>query len=148
MINSLYSNKEIFLRELLSNASDALEKLRFKSLTDAQLMGGDERLEVRLDADLEARRLVITDTGIGMTKEELIEQLGTIAHSGTKAFLERLESADDEAQKAELIGQFGVGFSAFGGGPSDVISRARAPMRAGCGARRPTTPGPSRRSGS
>jgi molecular chaperone HtpG len=126
VINSLYSNKEIFMRELLSNASDALEKLRFRSLTEAGLMGDDERLEVRLDADLEARTLTITDTGIGMSKDELIEQLGTIAHSGTKAFLERLGSAGDEDHKAELIGQFGVGFySAFlVADQVDVISRS------------------------
>ena len=110
VINSLYSNKEIFLRELLSNASDALEKLRFRSLTQDGLMGGDDRLEIHITSDLEQRTLTITDTGIGMTKDELVEQLGTIAHSGTKAFLDRLTEAGDETAKAELIGQFGVGF--------------------------------------
>ena len=112
-------------------------------------MGGDERLRCGLTPTLRRAGWSFTDTGIGMTKEELIEQLGTIAHSGTKAFLERLESADDEAQKAELIGQFGVGFySAFlVADRVDVISRGvGADEETDVGSRRPTTPGPSRRS--
>jgi molecular chaperone HtpG len=125
VINSLYSNKEIFLRELLSNASDALEKLRFRSLTEATLLGGDERLEIHIESDLEARTLTLRDTGIGMTKDELIEHLGTIAHSGSRAFLEQLGQAD-EGDKAELIGQFGVGFYAafLVADRVDVISRS------------------------
>lgn len=126
VINSLYSNKEIFLRELLSNASDALEKLRFRALTENGLMGDDERLEISITADSDAGTLTLTDTGIGMTKDELIEQLGTIAKSGSRSFLERLGEASDEGDKAEIIGQFGVGFySAFLVADSvDVISRS------------------------
>ncbi|MDE0882977.1 MAG: molecular chaperone HtpG [Myxococcota bacterium] len=126
VINSLYSNKEIFLRELLSNASDALEKLRFRALTENGLMGDDERLEISISADPDAGTLTLTDSGIGMTKDELIEQLGTIAHSGSRSFLERLGETADEGDKAEIIGQFGVGFySAFLVADSvDVISHS------------------------
>ncbi len=112
MIHSLYSEREIFLRELISNASDACDKLRFKSLTDAGLMKGDDRLLVDIVADPEARTLVITDTGIGMTEAEAVEHLGTIAKSGTKAFLQAMGT--DSGKGSNLIGQFGVGFySAF-----------------------------------
>jgi molecular chaperone HtpG len=111
MIHSLYSDREIFLRELISNASDACDKLRFKALTDAKLMAGDDRLQVDLTMDAEARTLTITDTGIGLTEAEAIEHLGTIAKSGTKAFLQAM---GESAKSSNLIGQFGVGFySAF-----------------------------------
>ncbi|MBA3708918.1 MAG: molecular chaperone HtpG [Planctomycetes bacterium] len=112
MIHSLYSEREIFLRELISNASDACDKLRFLALTDSALMRGDENLRVEVLPQAEEKRLVITDNGIGMTEAEAIEHLGTIAKSGTKAFLKAL--GDDQKSNANLIGQFGVGFySAF-----------------------------------
>ena len=118
MIHSLYSNKEIFLRELISNASDALDKLRFERLTNAEL-GGAGDLFIRLEPDKQARTLSIIDNGIGMTREEVIRNIGTIAKSGTKEFLTAVkkaksESKDDGKLPPELIGQFGVGFySAF-----------------------------------
>ncbi len=112
MIHSLYSNKEIFLRELISNASDAADKLRFRALSNASLYEGDGELRVRVSFDKENRTLTIADNGIGMTRDEVIDHLGTIAKSGTKAFLESMGS--DQAKDSQLIGQFGVGFySAF-----------------------------------
>lgn len=112
MIHSLYSNKEIFLRELISNASDAADKLRFRALSNPELFEGDGELRVRLSFDKEKRTLTLSDNGIGMGREEVIDNLGTIAKSGTKAFLESIGS--DQAKDSQLIGQFGVGFySAF-----------------------------------
>ena len=112
MIHSLYSNKEIFLRELISNASVAADKLRFRALSTPELYEGDGELRVRLSFDKDKRTLTIADNGIGMSREEVIENLGTIAKSGTKAFLESIGS--DQAKDSQLIGQFGVGFySAF-----------------------------------
>lgn len=112
MIHSLYSNKEIFLRELISNASDAADKLRFRALSTPDLYQGDGDLRVRVSVDKENRTLTLSDNGIGMTRNEVIENLGTIAKSGTKSFLESLGS--DQAKDSQLIGQFGVGFySAF-----------------------------------
>ncbi|TWD42816.1 molecular chaperone HtpG [Pantoea sp. SJZ147] len=112
MIHSLYSNKEIFLRELISNASDAADKLRFRALSDASLYEGDGDLRVRLSVDKDNRTITLSDNGIGMRRDEVIENLGTIAKSGTKSFLESLGS--DQAKDSQLIGQFGVGFySAF-----------------------------------
>ena len=112
MIHSLYSNKEIFLRELISNASDAADKLRFCALSKPELYENDGELHVRISADKDKGTLTISDNGIGMTRDEVIDNLGTIAKSGTKAFLETLGS--DQAKDSQMIGQFGVGFySAF-----------------------------------
>jgi molecular chaperone HtpG len=112
MIHSLYSNKEIFLRELVSNAADAADKLRFKSLSDGDLLAGDSDLRVRISADKENNTLTISDNGIGMTHDEIIAHLGTIAKSGTADFFSKLSG--DQAADSQLIGQFGVGFySAF-----------------------------------
>jgi DNA-binding NarL/FixJ family response regulator len=112
MIHSLYSNKEIFLRELISNASDAADKLRFRALSSPELYEGDGDLRVRVSFNKENRTLTIADNGIGMNRDEVIDHLGTIAKSGTKAFLESMGS--DQAKDSQLIGQFGVGFySAF-----------------------------------
>ncbi|KAL7882542.1 hypothetical protein SRHO_G00002000 [Serrasalmus rhombeus] len=115
IINSLYKNKEIFLRELISNASDALDKIRLLSLTNEDALAGNEELTVKIKADKEKNMLHITDTGIGMTKEELVKNLGTIAKSGTSEFLNKMTEMQAEGQStSELIGQFGVGFySAF-----------------------------------
>ena len=112
MIHSLYSNKEIFLRELISNASDAADKLRFKALSNPALYEGDGELRVRVSFDADKGTLTISDNGIGMTREQVIDHLGTIAKSGTKEFLTTL--GQDQAKDSQLIGQFGVGFySAF-----------------------------------
>jgi molecular chaperone HtpG len=108
MIHSLYSNKEIFLRELISNASDALDKARFETLTNAAALGDDATFGIRIEADKEKSLLRISDNGIGMTREELIRNIGTIANSGTKKFLEQLSG--DQKKDMGLIGQFGVGF--------------------------------------
>ena len=108
MIHSLYSHKEIFLRELISNASDACDKWRFESLAKPELLEGGAELAITIDADSNAHTITITDNGIGMTREEAIEHLGTIAKSGTADFLSRLTG--DQKKDAQLIGQFGVGF--------------------------------------
>jgi molecular chaperone HtpG len=108
MIHSLYSNKEIFLRELVSNASDACDKLRFEALTDKGLLENDAELKIRVAFDPAARTVTITDNGIGMSREEVIANVGTIARSGTREFLAKLTG--DAAKDAHLIGQFGVGF--------------------------------------
>ncbi|XP_029521788.2 endoplasmin-like isoform X2 [Oncorhynchus nerka] len=115
IINSLYKNKEIFLRELISNASDALDKIRLLSLTNDEALTGNEELTVKIKSDKEKNMLHITDTGIGMTKEDLVRNLGTIAKSGTSEFLNKMTEMQTEGQStSELIGQFGVGFySAF-----------------------------------
>jgi molecular chaperone HtpG len=112
MAHSLYSNKEVFLRELISNAADAADKLRFKALSDADLYENDGQLHVRLLIDKEQRTLTISDNGIGMSREDAIQHLGTIARSGTKDFFQNLSG--DQSKDSQLIGQFGVGFySAF-----------------------------------
>jgi molecular chaperone HtpG len=108
MIHSLYSNKEIFLRELISNASDACDKLRFEALTDAGLFEDDADLKIRVSFDRAARTVTISDNGIGMSRQEVIDNIGTIAKSGTREFFGRLTG--DQAKDATLIGQFGVGF--------------------------------------
>ena len=108
MIHSLYSNKEIFLRELISNASDAEDKLRFAALKDDSLFEGDPELKIRLDFDADKNTVTLSDNGIGMNRDDVIQNLGTIAKSGTAEFLKQLSG--DEKKDSKLIGQFGVGF--------------------------------------
>src|SRR4249920_3082775 len=108
MVHSLYGNKEIFLRELISNASDAADKLRFEALSNAALYGGDSDLRIRIAFDKEARTLTVSDNGIGMSRDEVVQNIGTIAKSGTREFFQSLTG--DQAKDARLIGQFGVGF--------------------------------------
>jgi molecular chaperone HtpG len=125
MIHSLYSNKEIFLRELISNASDAADKLRFEGLADPTLLGEDTELGIRIEYDGDARTITVVDNGIGMSRDELVENLGTIARSGTAEFLGRMTG--DEQNDARLIGQFGVGFySAFIVADNVVVASRRA----------------------
>jgi len=126
MIHSLYSNKEIFLRELISNSSDALDRLRFEALTRPELLG-EEKLEIRLDTTKEPRTLTIADNGIGMNREELINNIGTIAKSGTREMVERMDAAESKQAIAEMIGQFGVGFySSFMAAEKVVLVTRRA----------------------
>ena len=110
MIHSLYSNREIFLRELVSNASDACDKLRFEALSDRALFEDDPEPRIRVSYDRAARTLTVSDNGIGMSRQEVIENLGTIAKSGTREFFASLTG--DQAKDTRLIGQFGVGFYA------------------------------------
>lgn len=131
MVHSVYSDRDVFLRELIANAADACEKLRTLSLQDASLLGDDPRLRITLTADKAARHLTVADNGIGMSREELHEALGTIARSGTKAFLDQL---GDKADGSRLIGQFGVGFySAFMVAERvEVVSRRAGSQEAWC----------------
>ncbi|MFA7496890.1 MAG: molecular chaperone HtpG [Acidithiobacillus sp.] len=134
MIHSLYSNKEIFLRELISNASDACDKLRFESLADSALMTGEGELQVEVDFDADAGTITVRDNGIGMNRDEVIANIGTIAKSGTREFFDRLSG--DQSKDAKLIGQFGVGFySAFIVADRVVLSTRRAGMEAEHGVR-------------
>ena len=134
MINSLYSNKEIFLREQISNASDACDKLRFEALTDSSLWEDDSDLKIHVAYDKEARTITITDNGIGMSRDEVVENIGTIARSGTRRFFESLTG--DQAKDAQLIGQFGVGFySAFIVADKVTLSTRRAGVDATKGVR-------------
>ncbi|MCB1985878.1 MAG: molecular chaperone HtpG [Burkholderiales bacterium] len=129
MIHSLYSNKEIFLRELISNASDAADKLRFEGLTDAALYESDSELQIRISFDPEARTISIVDNGIGMSRQEVIDHIGTIAKSGTREFFDSLTG--DQVKDAHLIGQFGVGFySAFIVADKVTINTRRAGLTA------------------
>ncbi len=136
--HALYSNKEIFLRELVSNASDACDKLRFEALGNAALMEGGDELQVRIGFDKDTKTLTITDNGIGMSAEEAIAHLGTIAKSGTKEFMSKLDSAQQSTAKDQgsLIGQFGVGFySSFIVAHKVVVESRRAGAGAGEGVR-------------
>ncbi|MCC6144158.1 MAG: molecular chaperone HtpG, partial [Candidatus Hydrogenedentes bacterium] len=110
MIHSIYSNKDIFLRELISNSSDALDKRRFEAVTNPEFLPADTELAIRIERDADARTLSVIDNGVGMSRHEVVELIGTIAKSGTKEFVQALKASKDEGQKAELIGQFGVGF--------------------------------------
>ncbi len=143
MIHSLYRHKEIFLRELISNASDALDKVRFEALTRPELLEGDDDLAIRLETDRDARTLTIADNGIGMSRDEVIENLGTIARSGTREFVAALKDAKEQATSApELIGQFGVGFySAFMVADRVTVETRRADLPAGEGVRWTSTGG-------
>ncbi|MET0082139.1 MAG: molecular chaperone HtpG [Sedimenticola sp.] len=134
VIRSLYSNKEIFLRELISNASDAAEKLRFEALTDDALYEEDPNLKIRVSIDKERRTVTISDNGIGMSRQEVSETIGTIASSGTKKFIEALSG--EQAQDSQLIGQFGVGFySAFIVADKVTLTTRRAGLGAEHGVR-------------
>src|SRR5215470_13096831 len=114
MIHSLYTNKEIFLRELISNASDALDRLRFEALSKPELIGPDGKLEISIESDSKAGTLTINDNGIGMSRDEVISHIGTIAKSGTRELLQTLRERKSADMLTTLIGQFGVGFySAF-----------------------------------
>ncbi len=134
MIHSLYSNKEIFLRELVSNAADAADKLRFEALTQPALLEGDSELRVRVSFDPAAHTITIEDNGIGMSRAEAIAHLGTIAKSGTGDFLRQLSG--DQKKDSQLIGQFGVGFySAFIVADEVEVTSRRAGLAAGEGVR-------------
>ncbi|MFV1997292.1 MAG: molecular chaperone HtpG [Acidiferrobacterales bacterium] len=134
MIHSLYSNKEIFLRELISNAADAADKLRFEALSDDALYEGDADLAIRVDYDKKARTVTVTDNGIGMNRQEVIDHIGTIAKSGTNQFLKSLTG--DQAKDARLIGQFGVGFySSFIVADKVTLTTRRAGLTAEHGVR-------------
>ncbi len=114
MIHSLYTNKEIFIRELISNASDAIDRLRFEALSNPELIGEDDRYEIVIESDPKAKTLTIHDNGIGMSREEVITHIGTIAKSGTRDLLEKMKESKSPDAAASMIGQFGVGFySAF-----------------------------------
>src|SRR5690349_19171647 len=113
MVHSVYSEKDVFLRELISNAADACERLRYEAIANPSLLGNDPSPRITISVDPEKREIAVEDNGIGMGRDEMIEALGTIARSGTKAFLDRIEEGKDR-QETSFIGQFGVGFySAF-----------------------------------
>lgn len=131
MIHSLYSNKEIFLRELVSNASDAADKLRFKALSDNSLYGDDNELFVRVSVDKDAKTVTVSDNGVGMTRDDVMSNLGTIAKSGTAEFFGQLSG--DEAKDSQLIGQFGVGFYSAFIVADEVTVRTRSALDASTG---------------
>jgi molecular chaperone HtpG len=143
VINSLYTDKEIFIRELISNAADALEKLRFLQTSGQSIEQSDLPLTISLVTDDKANTITITDTGIGMTHGELVENLGTIAHSGSKEFLKQI--AEEKKPEASLIGQFGVGFySAFMVAKKVTVIPDPVRLTSRAGAGRPRAPAPMR----
>ena len=149
MIHSLYSHKEIFLRELISNASDAIDKARYESLTNTEILANTGEWKIKIIVDKTAGTLTVSDNGIGMTKDEVIAELGTIAHSGTKEFLQALQGKDLK-DKPELIGQFGVGFySSFMVADKVTVLTAQGDgedeRRRSGGSPRPTAPSSSTR---
>src|SRR5437764_7296656 len=134
MIHSLYSNKEIFLRELISNASDAIDRLRFAMLSDESLHENDSELQIHVAYDKDARTITVSDNGIGMSRDEVAEQIGTIAKSGTHEFFRSLTG--DQQKDAHLIGQFGVGFySSFVVADRVTLTTRRAGVKADQGVR-------------
>lgn len=136
MIHSLYSNKEIFLRELISNASDALDKLRYESYQNTDLLSGDGDLVIQVDFDKEGKRVIIRDNGLGMSRDEVIGNIGTIAHSGTAEFAKMLAENKDGETDANMIGQFGVGFySSFIVADKVTVETRRADLGADAGVR-------------
>ncbi|GAF83823.1 unnamed protein product, partial [marine sediment metagenome] len=131
MVHSVYSDREVFLRELISNAADACDKLRYAAIANPDLLAGDPQLAVSLAFDKKASILTIADNGIGMNRDELIDNLGTIARSGTKAFMENAKEGDSD-EALHLIGQFGVGFySAFMVAKTVEVYSTRAGEKAG-----------------
>ncbi|WP_276768646.1 ATP-binding protein, partial [Dielma fastidiosa] len=125
MINSIYTHKEIFLRELISNASDAIDKYYYLSLSDENITADRSALKIQLSVDKEHRTLTISDNGIGMNKDELEENLGTIAKSGSLAFKEKMEAEEKNDEDVDIIGQFGVGFYSAFMVASDVVVESR-----------------------
>ena len=125
MVHSVYSDRDVFLRELISNSADACERLRYEAIASPALLGSDSTFRITLASDADKKTLTVEDNGVGMNREELVHELGTIAHSGTRAFLEKVEASKNDGAGAALIGQFGVGFySAFMVADKvDVISR-------------------------
>jgi molecular chaperone HtpG len=132
MVHSVYSDKSVFLRELIANAADACERLRYEAIAEPALLGEDTKLRITVALDPQGRRLTVEDNGIGMSRDEMIESLGTIARSGTKAFLDRIEAAQQDkaapaSEDSALIGRFGVGFySAFMVGDRVEVTSQRA----------------------
>src|SRR4029077_445511 len=134
MVHSLYGHKEIFLRELVSNGSDACDRLRFDAISDGALLADDPDLKIRVSYDKQARTITVSDNGIGMSRQEVIEHIGTIAKSGTREFFQTLTS--DRAKDAQLIGQFGVGFySSFIVADRVTLTTRRADLTADAGVR-------------
>jgi len=136
MVHSVYSDKDVFLRELISNGADACERLRYEAIAEPGLLGEDAKPRITLTVDAEERRLTVEDNGIGMSRAELAESLGTIARSGTKAFMDRVEAAQGK-DGAQLIGQFGIALPCRG---AARICGAR--FRAGLAPLRPLRHGP------
>lgn len=130
MVNSIYTHKEIFLRELISNASDAIDKVKFRSLTEPEILGGDGDFKIFIAADRVEGTLTVSDNGIGMTFDEVVENIGTIAKSGSKEFFEKLGGAKSSENTAQLIGQFGVGFYASFMAADKVVLTTKAPGEA------------------
>ena len=126
MVHSVYTNKEIFLRELISNGSDAIDKLKFKALTDTELLKDSNEFKIEIKADKDKNQLIIEDTGIGMTFDEVNENIGTIAKSGSKAFIEKFKEAKENEQ-LDIIGQFGVGFYSAFMVASDITLYTKSP---------------------
>lgn len=148
MVHSIYSNKDVFLRELISNASDALDKLRLASMVDKELEVDTSDLHVEIEVDRAARTLTVRDNGVGMSRDEVVQVIGTIAKSGTAELLRKLRESSDSGARQELIGQFGVGFYAafMVADRVELVTRRAGRAAAPAGSRPARAPTPSSRS--